>query len=62
VQIYEVGEYHGHPYFTQEFVAGGNLAQKLAGGPLPAHQAAQWVEALARAIGAIHQSGPSTAT
>src|SRR5262245_24855035 len=35
VQVYDVGEVDGHPYFTMEYVDGGSLAQKLAGTPLP---------------------------
>ena len=31
VQVYDVGELDGRPYFTMEFVEGGSLAQKLAG-------------------------------
>ncbi|MCI0456623.1 MAG: serine/threonine protein kinase, partial [Gemmataceae bacterium] len=55
VQIYEIGKQDGLPYFSLEFVEGGNLAQKLAGTPLPAREAAQLVETLARAIHAAHQ-------
>jgi hypothetical protein len=55
VQIYEVGEQKGQPYFSLEFVDGGSLAQKLAGTPLPAYQAAQLVETLARAVHAAHE-------
>ena len=40
VQVYDVGDLNGRPYFTMEFVEGGNLAQKLAGTPQPARQAA----------------------
>jgi WD40 repeat protein len=57
VQIYEVGEQEGRPYFSLEFVNGGSLAQKLAGKPRPARQAAQLVRTLARAVHAAHQRG-----
>ena len=36
VHVYDVGDLDGLPYFTMEFVEGGNLAQKLAGTPQPA--------------------------
>jgi WD40 repeat protein len=54
VQIYEVGEHQGLPYFSLEYCAGGSLAQKLNGTPLPASQAAQLVQTLAHAMHAAH--------
>ena len=33
VQVHDMGDQDGQPYFTMEFVEGGNLAQKLAGTP-----------------------------
>jgi serine/threonine protein kinase len=57
VQIYDVGEAAGRPYFVLEFVAGGNLAQHLQGTPQPARPAANLVETLARAAHAAHASG-----
>jgi tetratricopeptide (TPR) repeat protein len=57
VQIYEVGEQEGRPYLALEFVAGSSLEQMLNGTPMPARQAAQLVETLARAIDAAHQAG-----
>ncbi len=57
VQIHEIGSHEGHPYFSLEFCPGGSLADRLDGTPLPAQQAAQMVETLARAIQAAHQAG-----
>jgi WD40 repeat protein len=57
VQIYEVGEYDGQPYFSLEYVEGGSLDHKLAGTPQPARTAAALVETLARAIHFAHGRG-----
>jgi serine/threonine protein kinase len=57
VQIYDVGEAAGRPYFVLEFVAGGSLAQHLRGRPQPARAAAQLIETLARAAHAAHVYG-----
>jgi serine/threonine-protein kinase len=57
VQVYEVGDVDGRPYFTMEFVEGGSLAQRLAGTPQPADQAAALVATIAEAIQVAHQSG-----
>jgi hypothetical protein len=57
VQVYEVGEQGGLPYFALEFCPGGSLAQKLNGSSLPERQAAELVRALARAVHAAHQRG-----
>ncbi len=57
VQIYEVGEYGGLPFFALELCAGGSLDQKLGSVPLPPAEAAGLVEQLARALHAAHQKG-----
>src|SRR6185436_17114782 len=57
VQIYEVGEAAGRPYFALEYVAGGSLAQHLHHTLQPLRPAAQLVETLARAVHAAHASG-----
>jgi DNA-binding beta-propeller fold protein YncE len=57
VQIHEVGESDGKPYFALEFCAGGSLADKLNGTPLPPQEAARMVEILARAMQAAHEAG-----
>jgi hypothetical protein len=56
VQVFEVGEHDGRPFFSLEFCPGGSLAQKLAGTPLAAPEAAQLVEKLARAMQAAHEA------
>src|SRR6516165_9453912 len=48
VQVYDVGDTGGRPYFTMELVEGGSLAQKLSGTPQPARAAAALVVTLAR--------------
>jgi WD40 repeat protein/tRNA A-37 threonylcarbamoyl transferase component Bud32 len=57
VPIYEIGLHQELPYFTLEFVSGGNLAERLNGVPLPARQAAGLVEQLAQGIHSAHQHG-----
>jgi WD40 repeat protein/serine/threonine protein kinase len=56
VQVYEVGEHEGLPFFSLEFCDGGSLDKKLAGNPLPPEQAARLVETLARAMQAAHDA------
>jgi WD40 repeat protein len=57
VQIHEVGEAQGSPFFSLEYVEGGSLRDLLARGPQPAAQAAALLEAVARAIEAGHRRG-----
>lgn len=57
VQLEEIGEHQGLPFYTMEFVAGGNLDRKLCGTPLLAKDAARLVEQLARAIYHAHEHG-----
>ena len=57
VQIHDVGEADGRPYFSMEYVEGGSLAENLDGTPRPARDAAMLVATLARAVQAAHTSG-----
>jgi serine/threonine-protein kinase len=50
VQIHEVGEHGGLPFFSLEFCGGGSLEKKLAGTPLPPLQADALLERLAQAM------------
>jgi len=56
VQVFEVGEHEGRPFFSLEFCPGGGLDRKLAGSPLPPEVAARLVETLAGAVQAAHQA------
>jgi serine/threonine-protein kinase len=55
VEIYEIGNHAGRPFFVLEYVAGGSLAQRLSGQPLPARVAATLVKTLAGAVHFDHQ-------
>ena len=57
VQIYEVDEADGNPYFALEFVEGGTLSARISEQPLPARHAAELIEALARGIHVAHLAG-----
>lgn len=57
VQIYDVGDLDGRPYFTMELIERGSLAQKLGGLPQPPGEAATLLATLAEAIHAAHQGG-----
>jgi hypothetical protein len=57
VQIHEVGEDDGCPFFSLEFVEGGSLAQKLTHQRLSPREAARLVATLARAVHAAHLRG-----
>ena len=57
VQVHDVGEVAGRPYFTMELLGGGTLAQKLAGIPFSATNAAETVATLADAVDFAHRNG-----
>jgi eukaryotic-like serine/threonine-protein kinase len=57
IQIFDIGQCAGCPYFTMELINGPTLAQAGQGRPQPARLAAALVETLARAIGCAHQQG-----
>ena len=39
IQIHDVGEFDGRPFYAMELVRGGSLAEKLAGNP---HHPPKW--------------------
>jgi serine/threonine protein kinase len=57
VEVYEVGEQGGCPYFVMEYLEGGSLDRSLRGRPVTADRAAQLIEVLARTLHYVHQCG-----
>jgi eukaryotic-like serine/threonine-protein kinase len=57
VQVYEVGEHHGLPFFSMEFCEGGSLGQRYGGRSHPPAVATAVVERLALAVEAAHLAG-----
>ncbi len=55
VQIYDIGDSEGRPYFVLEYVEQGSLAQRLHGDPQPLEPTVRLIETLARAIHFAHQ-------
>ncbi|MCY2962515.1 MAG: serine/threonine-protein kinase [Planctomycetota bacterium] len=57
VQIYEIGEHGGLPYFSLEFCPGGSLDRRINGTPFSCRDAAELVAKLASAVHEAHQKG-----
>ena len=57
VEVYETGDVDGRPFCTFEYLGGGGLDRKLAGGPWAAAEAAEMVETVAGAVAAAHAAG-----
>jgi WD40 repeat protein len=57
VQVYEIGEHDGHPFFSMEFVDGPSLSQHLARELPPPGEAADLVARLADAVRFAHSQG-----
>jgi serine/threonine-protein kinase len=57
VQVYDIGEQDGLPYFAMEYVDGGSLDRKLHRQPMEPRPAAEMARTLARAMHVAHQKG-----
>ena len=57
VQIFEIGEHEGNPFFSMEYVDGVNLAQHLSNDLLEVGKAARLVLEIAEAVHFAHQHG-----
>ncbi len=57
VQVYEIGEHDGCPYFSLELIEGGSLDRRLKESPPTPNGAARIIEQLARAMSFAHEHG-----
>lgn len=57
VDVYEVGEFDGRPYFSMKLIEGTTLAKMLSNGPLASRAAAEMLLPICRAIGDAHRRG-----
>jgi serine/threonine-protein kinase len=57
VQVYEIGDHDGLPFFALEYLDGGSLGGKLDGKPQRPRDAARLAETLARAMAYAHLHG-----
>jgi WD40 repeat protein len=57
VQIFEIGEYEGQPFFCMEFCPGGTLRQTMETRSWTLAESAKLIETLAEAIQAAHDRG-----
>lgn len=55
VQVYEIGEHNGKPFFSMEYVAGGTLGEQIKGQPQAPAYAADMAEKLALAVQSAHE-------
>jgi eukaryotic-like serine/threonine-protein kinase len=55
VEVYEVGEHQGGPFFSLEFIEGGSLDRLIGGTPQALRASAQMVRTLALAMQAAHE-------
>ena len=62
VTIYEIGEGQAAPFIAMELVEGRTLRERLRSGALAVRDAADIATQIARALGAAHEKGSSTAT
>jgi eukaryotic-like serine/threonine-protein kinase len=57
VQIHEIGEHNGLPYFSLEYVDGGNLSARIKSAPPSDIEAARLLELLAHTVHYAHGRG-----
>ena len=56
-QVFELGEWNGHPFIAMELVVGTTLASRLSAGPIPPSEAIQIALRVADTLGVLHAHG-----
>ncbi|MEU8327489.1 serine/threonine-protein kinase [Micromonospora sp. NPDC048839] len=58
VRVLDIGELpDGRPYLVMTYAGGGTLADRLANGPMPVHEALRVAADIARAVAVLHDNG-----
>lgn len=57
VQLYDVGEENGQPYFVMRYMRGGTLDDKLKDGPYPLEKTLRLLEQIAPGLDEAHSKG-----
>src|SRR5262249_54613802 len=57
VRVYEVGEVHGRPFYSMQYVVGRSLHDLIQAGPLEGRRAAAYLEKVAPAVHEAHRHG-----
>jgi serine/threonine protein kinase len=56
-QVFELGEWNGHPFIAMELIAGTSLAARLSGGPIAPSEAIRIALQVAEALQVLHAHG-----
>ena len=56
-QVFELGEWEGHPFLAMELLSGEPLTTQIARGPMPAHAAVTTAIAVLEALRVLHEHG-----
>jgi len=57
VPLYDYGDYQGTQYLVFRFLTGGTVADRIRAGPIEIDTAVRWIDDVASALDAAHQSG-----
>lgn len=57
VQVFEVGEHLGQPFFSMQHVEGTTLSRMIAEGPLPSREAARLLIPVCHGVAEAHRNG-----